>query len=380
MSKLLHIADLHLGFAHRYLGTRADERADEAVRIFERIIDWACDPAQEISAILIAGDLFETHAPDSEVVGRVLAALGKAVSAQKQVVTLPGNHDEYSYPESVYRGQAERWPGILVTSPTPQRVASFDLDDAAVHLYSMAYTAGLSPDRLPQIDTQDADVVRIALLHGTLDAAPADRTYRIDSKTLRAAGIHYAALGHIHKPRETRLVEGLALYPGSPIGKGFDDPGVDHLVTVAFSGKRPVIERVPFPARCIESRQIDLARFDTFDALVTGLEERADPERIVQLRLTGPRPAGFDPDHLRGRLESAFYHLEVDDLSIEIAADEIASLEHQPTMRGLFTQLMHERLDEARAASDTEREACLKLALRQGLTAFEEVGARGRES
>lgn len=374
MLKLLHIADSHLGYAHRYLSSRAQERSREALQTFERMIDWACDPANDVAAVLIAGDLFETHAPDSELVGRVLTTLAKPVAARKTVVTVPGNHDEYSYPESVYRQQAERWPGVLVTSPTPERVVTFDLGDSPAHVYAMAYTAGLSPERLPSIETGGEDGIRIALLHGTLDATPTDRSYRIDSKALASSGIHYAALGHIHKPQETRIADGRAVYPGSPIGKGFDDPGVDHLVVVSFSGQTPSIEHVPFPARRIETRTIELGRYDTSQALIEDLAKQADAERIVEFVLTGPRPAGFDLAHLRGRLAGCFFHAEFDDLSIEISADEIASLEHQPTMRGLFAQLMHKRIAQASAASDQEAQRRLKLALRKGLTAFEEAG------
>jgi DNA repair exonuclease SbcCD nuclease subunit len=373
MPRFLHIADLHLGYEHRYLGDRAAERAAEAPQTLERIVEWVLDPKSDIAAVLIAGDLFETHDPDSHLVGQVIASLEKLTSAGKTLITVPGNHDEYSYPECVYRQHSDRWPGVLVTTPLPDLVAGFDLDKTRCHVHSMALTAGLSPKVLPRLDvsTSTNTDVHIALLHGTLDANPTDRSYRIDTRTLSESRIAYAALGHIHKPLETRIGDGWAVYPGTLNGKGYDDPGVDYLVTVSFPGGTPTIEHVPFDTRRITTRQIDLSRYDSLEKLISELETQADPELILRLELLGPRPEGFDAGHLRGRISSRFFHLEIDDLSVEIAEEEIDSLEHQSTVKGLFVQLMRRQMAEATAAEDEARLRRLRLALRKGIATFE---------
>ncbi len=369
MQKILHIADLHLGFEHRYLGDRASKRAEETVQTLERIVEWALDDANEIAAVLIAGDLFETHDPQSRLTGRVITTLKKIPASGRTLVTVPGNHDEYSYSECVYRAHEDTWPGTLVTSPQPGEVARFELGTRTCAVYSMAYTAGVSPRTFPGLEpTEDtAEDIRIALLHGSLDATPTDRSYRIDSHVLQKSGVTYAALGHIHKPAETRIGDGLAVYPGTPNGKGFDDPGTGELVTVAFPGGHPKVERVSFPIRAIETRPVDLHRYDSQDDLIEELEKEDAGQLVLRLELTGPRPAGFDADYVLGRLRDRFFHLEIDDASVEISSAEIERLAAQPTVKGFFVRALSEKM----AAADAEEREVMKLALLRGLAAFE---------
>jgi len=354
--------------------------------------------------------------------GRVLTTLKRIPQSGRTLVTVPGNHDEYSYPESVYRQQARHWPGTLVTSPTLAPAATFDLGRQPCTVYSLAFTAGLSTKTLtlPEPegpggpaaasaprglesggaateappDARGADAsgnssssrkapgssspgLRIALLHGTLDADPSDRTYRIDSATLARGGFAYAALGHIHKPGESRFGDGIALYPGTLVGKGFDDPGTAELVLISFPGGRPRIERLPFPTREIRTQAIDLGRYETQEALITALERDPAPQAIVRLVLEGFRPEDLDTGELLGRLAGSFHHLEIDDRSLEIPDEEVERLEQQPTVKGLFVQLMRGRIAEARSAGDTDTLATAQRALEHGLAAFESVH-RGR--
>jgi len=400
MQKILHIADLHLGFEHRYLGPHSAQRAEEAVRTLERLVDWALDDANEIEAVLIAGDLFETHDPKARLIGQVVTTLKKIPASDRVLVTVPGNHDEYSYPQSVYRSHERNWPGVLVTNPRPAKVTSFKLNNRNVSIYSMAYTAGLSPRRVttlmpPDGETNSAinsgsaevvktdkttdankpdaagDEIKIALLHGTLDADPSDRSYRIDSGALRDGGFHYAALGHQHRPSETRAGDCLAVYPGILCGKGFNDPGVDRLTVVGFSGNRPVVDQVPFLVRPIETREIDLGQYQTQEELITDLLKSEQKNLILRLELTGPKPADLDPAHLMGRLQDCYFHLEIDDRSIEISPEEISRLAHQPTIKGIFTQLMHQRMKESE--QDPKQAEINRIALMKGLTAFETI-------
>jgi DNA repair exonuclease SbcCD nuclease subunit len=380
MRKILHIADLHLGFAHRYLGERAAARAEEAVQTLERLVDWALDSDHEVGAVLIAGDLFETHEPDSRLLGRVLSTLKRIPAGGRALVTVPGNHDEYSYPESVYRQHVRTWPGTLVTAPTLTPAATFELDGQPVSVHSLAFTAGLSEKVLtlpPVDDASGDDAIRIALLHGTLDADPSDRTYRIDSATLARGDFAYAALGHIHKPAESRFGDGLAVYPGTLNGKGFDDPGTAELVLVSLPGGQAKVERLPFPTRRIDTRRIDLWRYDSQEALIGALEREAAPQAIVRFALEGFRPDDFDAGELLGRLGGSFYHLEIDDRSLEISEEEIERLEQHPTVKGLFVQLMCRRIADMRSAGDETGLAAARRALEHGLAAFEAV-RRGR--
>ena len=120
-SRILHLADLHLGETHDYLGPSADARRAEADGVLRRITDLVLAPDSPVGGVVIAGDLFETHDPAPSLVEAVLADLTRLRAENIRLLTVPGNHDEYSYPSSVYRRYGSRWPDRLVTNPAPEK-------------------------------------------------------------------------------------------------------------------------------------------------------------------------------------------------------------------------------------------------------------------
>ena len=147
MLKFLHLADLHLGWEPRFLGERAAGWQQERDSILAAVVDYALAPGSGIGLVLIVGDLFDCHNPSQALVNEVMLQLKRLVDQGLQVVTVPGNHDEISYPDSVYRQQANTWPGILVRNPHPAHVATFNVNGETCHLYSLAYTCLLYTSR-----------------------------------------------------------------------------------------------------------------------------------------------------------------------------------------------------------------------------------------
>ncbi|MGB4726025.1 MAG: metallophosphoesterase, partial [Thermogutta sp.] len=126
---ILHLADLHLDAS-------PEARLDDAVRawllgarrrILNALASWIARDESRIGLVLIAGDLFDRHDPPQEVVSEARTALAE-IARLVPVVTVPGNHDEYSYAQCVYR--RGDWPGVLVTSPEPQLVWKGQLGDS----------------------------------------------------------------------------------------------------------------------------------------------------------------------------------------------------------------------------------------------------------
>ncbi|MFN2323429.1 MAG: exonuclease SbcCD subunit D, partial [Trueperaceae bacterium] len=144
MPRLLHLADLHLGWSPRGLSEdRARLRRERRDGLLRQAVDVALSEA--VDAVLIAGDLFERHRPDPATLAAALAELRRLTDAGIALVTVPGNHDELSYANSVYRTEADRWPGVLVTRPTFGPVATLRLDGHDVHVAALAYVGGVTP-------------------------------------------------------------------------------------------------------------------------------------------------------------------------------------------------------------------------------------------
>lgn len=382
MIRILHLADLHLGWRPGFLGPRAAERQRERDTLLRRAVDFAL-ASQPVDLVIIAGDLFETHKPEPALVEAVIADLGRLARAGVAVVTVPGNHDEITYADSVYRVYASHWPGVLVQNPHPAHVHTFVLNGTPVHVYGLAYTGGLTQVEPPlaRFPRLDEDGIHIAVFHGSLDWQAGERSLPLRSDALAAAGYDYVALGHIHKPERRRIGAGWAVYPGAVEGKGFDDPGVGcfTVVTVDKPGGGPArVEVATFPAgaRPVRTITLDVTTLADADAVVERIraeaEARAGREAIVRVELVGAAPGVLDVGALTARLSGSFYFLEIVDNTTIVDAAHVARLAAEPTVRGEFVRRMQRRLAEA---ADEEESALLAQVLRCGLAALEGAGS-----
>ena len=76
MFRLLHLADLQLGWVPSYVEEpRRSERRRRRDDLLRRAVGLALNPANRIGMVVIVGDLFESHPPDKALVGAVLENL-----------------------------------------------------------------------------------------------------------------------------------------------------------------------------------------------------------------------------------------------------------------------------------------------------------------
>lgn len=374
MLRILHLADLHLGWKPHFLGSLIDERQRERDELLRRAVDFALQ--ETVNLVIIAGDLFETHKPPSALVEAVIAQLQRLVSAGVAVVTVPGNHDEITYADSVYRIHAERWPGVLIQNPMPDYVTTLDVNGTSVHVYGLAYTGGLTRPPIEQFPRLEKNGVHIAVFHGSLDWDAGDRSLPLTSRALAAAGYDYVALGHIHRPSEHKIGSGLAVYPGMVEGKGFSDPGVGEFTVASIDtdesggrrATRVAIEKFAADVRRVRSLELDVTPLEDMDAVAAHIRaEAGDGRDIVQVRLVGAAPGFIDTEALQARLAAHFYFLEVSDDTSMLDDAVVERLALEPTVRGEFVRRMRARI--ADAADDAQRELAAR-ALRRGLAAL----------
>lgn len=379
--RILHLADLHLGERHEYLGAKATARCAEADGVLARLVALALSPDSRIGGVIIAGDLFDRHDPPHTLIESTISQLTSLTQAGIHLLTVPGNHDEYSYPDSVYRRYATRWPGTLVTLPKTTRVATWNFGSGAIDLYAMAYVAGRSKPPYDEIALEageiGADAARaICVLHASLDANWSDRSIPLTSGKLARSGFDYVALGHIHKPMERRLGPGWIAYPGRIEGGSFDDPGGAPLLVLETHGLGITPTRAPFESRRIETITMDLSGLISADELDSRLEAlaREDGGRILRVRLLGLAAFPVDLERLGVRWGGWFYHLELEDASLGAAASdgELDRWAEARTVRGGFVRRAQAEI--AGAATEDEQMA-RTAALRFGLAAFRGDGA-----
>lgn len=375
MPRLLHLADLHLGWSPRGLpAERARERRARRDALLAQAVDVALD--QAVDAVVLAGDLFERHRPDPATVAAALGPLRRLTDAGVALVTVPGNHDELSYANSVYRTEADRWPGLLVTRPTFGPVATLRWGGEDVHVAGLAYVGGVTPagaplDRFPRTD---APGLHVAVLHGTLvrpgarGAFAEERSLPIDAVALAAAGFDYVALGHLHVPSVHPGARGPAVYPGCVGGKGFDDLGARRWTVVDLDADGARVRSLDADVQPLAEVAVDVGAFEDAAALRAHVVALADADALVRVRLTGAVAFDLDAEALHAHAADRFFHLEVEDATTHVAPELLDAWAARPTVTGAFVRRLRDRLN---AAEDEDERTRIARALRYGVHALE---------
>ncbi len=376
MVRILHLADLHLGWEPRFLGPRAAERQRERDSLMEGVVDFATAPGSGIGMVIIVGDLFDNHTPPPALVDQVVRQLRRLLQHSIQVITVPGNHDEITYPDSVYRLRAADWPGVLVQNPQPQHVVTMDIQGEPCHLYALAYTGGLTRTRPPIDDLPHNGQAgwHIAAFHGSLDWDAGDRSLPLSGAALDGAGYDYVALGHLHKPSQRQLARGVAVYPGSIADKGWEDPGSGRLTVTTLTNQGVQVERIPFTHQACRSCriwQVDAGLYHSYEEMLAALKAGIEPEAMLSIQLAGTANFPFQAAQVESQLAGSCYHLEVVNRTNALDLHMLEAWARENTLRGLFVQKMQQRLAEA---STEEERRLVTRALMNGLAALTGVG------
>jgi DNA repair exonuclease SbcCD nuclease subunit len=376
--RILHLADLHLGYRPSDAGPIPPEHFARRDELLRRIVDWILDEARDrVGAVLIVGDLFDSPYPPDTLVEGVLTDLGRLVAAGVAVVTVPGNHDELSYPEGVYRREAARWPGTLVTQPQPGLVTQLELDGGKVALYAAAYVQGRTPPTIRPEPVETATPA-VAAFHATLVdqlgefIAEGERALRLRLEDAAAAGFRYVALGHIHRPRK-RWQEGrtVAAYAGMVEGKGFHDPGGAPLLLVDPLAEPVRVESVPFPTTRILTGELRLDAIPDAEALERRIAELTEGVQMARVRLQGHATFAVDLERIRASLGGRIEVLELEGPGEGWDPGDWTRWREEPTLRGAFVRKVLERMEKT---SDPQERQLLEEAAVLGLAALREAG------
>lgn len=242
--KLLHTADWHVG---KTLQGRA--RLDEYEAVLAEISDIA--RAEEVDAILVAGDLFDSASPAPTAEKIVYDALLELRSIAP-VVLVSGNHDSYqrlgamaplfARADIQVRAGLDLEPlrfdtpgGKLEIACIPWLSQRFIVKALSIMNKDAAQRSGDFIQRMEQVidavtSKLSSDAVRVLLTHLTITNAELGGGERQAQTifdywipaTLFPKDLHYVALGHIHKGQQMPGPCPI-WYPGSPMHLDFSD-------------------------------------------------------------------------------------------------------------------------------------------------------------
>ena len=278
--KVLHTADWHVG---KVLKGRS--RADEHATVLKGLVDLA--RTEDVDAVVVAGDVFDTAAPTPESQALVMRALLALREGERKVIVVAGNHDN-PHLLDVYRpvlgalgmhvvGTFRRPHdgGVLTFNARtgePVRLATVPF---LSHRYAVRAAEALtgSPDEHNRTYAERfaellraltvgfaADTVNLVAAHGTLPGgkfgggereAQSIFSYYFEP-TAFPPSTQYAALGHLHRRQQ---VPGPCpiWYCGSPIAVDFgEEDNTPGALLVTVEPGRPALTRevtVPGPRR-----------------------------------------------------------------------------------------------------------------------------------
>jgi len=377
MLRLLHTADVHLGARHADLGEGATAQRERQFAAFVSTIDLAI--AEKVDLVLVAGDLFDSNTQPRRSVERVAAELKRLAAATIRTVVIPGTHDVYDR-SSIYR--AHDLEALAGSAPDDDLVTVLTPDRAEVHLaacdaivFGRVFATKQAPHSpLAGLDAgaDERATWKIGLVHGAI-AIPG-RTDRDDvvvtTEEIAASGLDYLALGHWHSTQQGTAGGVTYAYAGAPepVAVDQDRAGKVLLVTLdAKSGARSVAieERVVGRTR-FEPVELDAAAIASQPSLVEQLAGRADPDLVLDVRLTGVRPdeLDLDVDEVEAALSPSFLRVRVRDASLPALTE--GALPPPDTIAGAFIRDVEGRIAELEAAGTTDEAAELRDVLRLG--------------
>jgi hypothetical protein len=373
--RLVHLADLHLGFRqyHRLTPTGINQREADVAHAFRRAIDRVIELRPDV--VVVAGDIFHTVRPMNPAIIDAFQQFYRLMQALPGVTTVmvAGNHDRPRASETGCILKLFSRIGIHVVADEPKRLAFPDRD-----LSILAVPDFSGP--LPSLTPEPGPRYNVLVLHGEVEGmlpthlAHVDRAaMEISKDALAAPSWSYVALGHYHVHRE---IAPNAYYTGSldytspnpwgelveereaglP-GKGFIeydlDAGVHRFHHIEPS--RRLIDLPPISARGMSSGELDAAIREEIDRCDGGIDDR-----VVRLVVRDvPRHIVRDLDHkaLRDYKRRAL-HFHLDTRRPEIIR---TSASGAPGRRPTLGEVVESYLTRRPMDADLDRAALVRL-------------------
>lgn len=323
--KIIHCSDLHLDsrMGTNLSARQAGERNAEICGTFERLAEYAGE--NQVSVVLIAGDLFDTQRVSARTAGIVLDRIRQTPGVD--FLYLRGNHDEGALFEGMECPDNLRTFGPEWVRYTYGDVTITGIEPEGEGWQNMYESLRLEPDE-----------TNIVMLHGQTATQPGQE--QIALPMLRGKHIRYLALGHIHTYQTEPLdPEGEYCYCGCLEGRGFDECGEKGFVLLNIENGQMTSSFVPFAARTLHEIPVDITELTTVSQIRSAMKaasEGLDEASLVKFVLVGTYTLETqkDLDFLKKSMEPDFWFVKIKDESrFEI---DKGSYEHDASLKGEF--------------------------------------------
>lgn len=363
--KFIHLADLHIG--KRVHGFSL---IDEQKYIFKQIL--AAVKAENIDAVLIAGDVYDKPNPSAEAISLFDDFLTELAELKPEIFVISGNHD--SAERIAFGSNLLNLCGVHMSPVFDGTIKPVTLHDdyGALNIYMLPY---IKPAQVKRIFPEAVIESYNDAVKTVIETLRIDRTHRnillahqfvtgaqtAGSEELIIGGLDnisadifddfdYVALGHIHSAQSVKKEN--VRYAGTPLKYSFAEATHEKAITIVelkekgelnlkFLPLKPQHDLRKLKGNC----QTLLAGAFSSDYLyITLTDEEEIPDVVNQLRTVYPNLMRLDYDNTRTR---AMYNIEC-----AAAVEEKNELE-------LFDELY--QLQNGKAMSDEQKKYVLDL-------------------
>ena len=357
--RIIHCADLHLDskMTANLSKEQARERKAEILRTFGKMVEYA--KKNGVSAIIIAGDLFDTRTVSVNTRNTVRDIIWK--NPEIDFLYLRGNHDADSF--------------LNKLEEIPDNLCLFH-NQWTTYSYDKVTITGLELDQNNSVTAYnslvlDHDKFNIVTLHGQLNEYKnKDKTEVVSLDALKNKNIDYLALGHVHAFQMDSLdARGTYCYSGCLEGRGYDECGPKGFVVLDIDTRMrtATTEFVPFASRTLYTQPVDVTGIHTtqdaaerIEAVVT--EMGISSNSLVKFVLCGEVDVEceLNTDFLEEQFAEYFYHTKIVDETKLLV--NYKDYENDISLKGEFVRLV--------SASDLSEEE-KSLIIRAGIQALQ---------
>jgi len=274
MTRVIHIADTHIGYRQYH----AQERRQDFLEAFERIVDDAIE--LDVDAVVHAGDLFHDRRPDLADLRGTIRALARLRIAEIPFLGIVGNHE---------RKRETQWLDLFEELDLATHLGKHPTPVGSLCVYGLDFTTPTQRDKLdltfePATECEVAALVThgiaTGLPHGDLDIDAIHETSQVVFDAILLGDYHE----HVLEYRD----EFVLTYPGSTerVSATERDPRGYNIVTVE-GGEVSVTHRALDDTRPFEFIEVDLAAEEGVDRVRARLDQHELTGAVVIVTITG---------------------------------------------------------------------------------------------
>lgn len=302
--KIIHCADIHLDskIESNLPQSKSKQRKNEILLSFCDMVDFAT--SNEVTAVIIAGDLFDSDRISPITRDIVLNKIAKANSVD--FLYLTGNHDAGKQ---------------LLLCDTPDNLKFFSDSWTSFDYGNVTVTgAVLTQENCRHIYSSlllDQDRFNIVTLHGGLSSSSGEQS--VNEGEISDRYIDYLALGHYHKYSFGTLGHrGEWCYSGCLEGRGFDECGDKGFVLLDIDNNKLTKSFIKCSHRDILTVECDISGLNDSGSMLQKINDSLEgisDSAMVKVVLLGelPQNAAKDINLFLESLNKRFYFAKVAD-------------------------------------------------------------------